>query len=65
MDRDTFGSAQGSVIEPLLFNIYINNLLFLTENTDVCSYEDDTTFYACGSDLQFDLICKTDFRFVI
>ena len=42
------GVPQGSV---LLFNIYINNLLFLTENTNVCNYVDDTTFYACDSDL--------------
>ena len=42
------GVPQGSV---LLFNIYINDLLFLTENTNVCNYVDDTTFYACDSDL--------------
>ena len=39
MDRDTFSS------------IYINDLFFLTENTNICNYDDDTTFYACDSDL--------------
>ena len=42
---------QGPVLGPLLFNIYINDVLFLTENTNVCNYADDTTFYACDSDL--------------
>ena len=38
---------------PLLLNIYINDSFFLTENTNICSYADDTTFYACDSDLDY------------
>ena len=29
----------------------MNNLFFLAENTNVCNYVDDTTFYTCDSNL--------------
>ena len=40
---------EGSVIGPLLFNIFIKTLFFCTENTNVCNHADDTAFYACES----------------
>ena len=45
------GVPQGSVLGPLLFNIYLNDLLWLNEETDACNFADDTTFYACNMNL--------------
>ena len=45
------GVRQGSILGPLLFNIYMNHLFYSTELTNVCNYADDTTFHACDLDL--------------
>ena len=51
METSPYWRTTGSVLGPLLFNIYICDLFLFMSESNLANYADDTTLYECEKQL--------------
>ena len=56
------GIPQGSILGPLLFNIFTYDTFMIIEQSDICNFADDNTLHSCGkrlTDIKENLVSDT------
>ena len=51
------GIPKGSILGPLIFNIFINDLIMFIEKSDICNFADDNSLYKSSPSLSIVLNC--------
>ena len=47
----TTGVSESSILGPLPFNIFINDIFLFVQSSNVCNYDDDNTLFAFGKNI--------------
>ena len=56
--------SEGSILRPILFNLFMNDLFFFIKESELANFEDDNTIYVGRKDLTefpeiFQKVCET------